>query len=104
MSGELEIIQSCSINMDWQSSMACQSVQTDKLLCCQSRYQLTQIVGVTSDKQEDEKISPYFITMGWIHQKADAFYALNFFTTVLICMQCYSTIPIRGTKKGVIAD
>lgn len=104
MSGELEIIQRCSINMDWQSSMACHSVQTDKLLCCQSSHQLKQIARVTNDKQEGEKISPYFITMGCIHQMADAFFALNFFTTILICMQCYSTIPIRGTKTGVIAD
>lgn len=66
MSGELEIIQRCSINMDWQSYMACHSVQTDKLLCCQSSHQLKQIARVSYNKQEDEKISPYFITIGCI--------------------------------------
>lgn len=81
MSVELEIIQSCSINMDWQSCMACHSVQTDKLLCCQSGHQLKQIARVTNDKQEDEKIRPVFITMGWIYQMADAFF---FFCTQLL--------------------
>ena len=55
MSGELEIIQSQSVNMECQSVMACHSVQTDKLLCCQSGYQIKQIVRVIDDKQENEK-------------------------------------------------
>ena len=41
--------------MECQSVMACHSVQTDKLLCCQSGYQIKQIVRVIDDKQENEK-------------------------------------------------
>lgn len=105
MSGELEIILSWNVNVECQSVMACHSVQTDKLLCCQSGHQIKQIVRLINGKQEDEKKQQLFIIMPWIHQMEDAFFAtLNSFTTILICMQCYSTIPIRGTKKEVIAD
>lgn len=42
MSGELEIIQSWSINIECQSVMACHSLQTDKLLYCQSGHQINK--------------------------------------------------------------
>lgn len=72
MSGELEIIQSWIVNMKCQSVMACHSVQTDKLLCCQSGRQIKQIVRVINGKQKDEK-TPYLITMPQMHQMIDVF-------------------------------
>lgn len=63
MSGELEIIQSWSVNMECQSVMACHSVQTDKLLCCQSGHQIKQTVRLINGKQGDEKRSSSFITI-----------------------------------------
>lgn len=39
--------------MECQSIMACHSVQTDKLLCCQSGHQIKQIVSVLDRKQGD---------------------------------------------------
>lgn len=39
------------------SIMACHSVQSDKLLCCQSGQQIKQIVRVVNGKQEYKKKS-----------------------------------------------
>lgn len=82
MSGELEIIQSLSVNMECQSVMACHSVQTDKLLCCQSDHQIKHIVGVINAEQGERwgKKSPCSINMAWMHHMLDAFY---FFCTQL---------------------
>lgn len=55
MSCKLEIIQSRSITMKCQSIMACHSVQTDKLLCCQSGHQIKQTVSLINRKPEDGK-------------------------------------------------
>lgn len=51
MSYRLEINQSWSITVERQSVMACHSVQTDKLLCCQSSHQIKQTVIVINGKQ-----------------------------------------------------
>lgn len=50
MSCKVEIIQSWSVSMDCQFVMARHSVQTDKLLCCHSCYQMKQIVRVINCK------------------------------------------------------
>ena len=69
MSCKLEIIQCWSINMDCQFVMACHSVQTDKLLCCRSGYQIKQIERVINCKRWKKKS----ITVVWKHQMIHAF-------------------------------
>lgn len=49
--------------LERQSVMACHSMQTDKLLCCQSGHQIKHTARELNGQQEDEKISPCFITI-----------------------------------------
>lgn len=74
MSGELEIIQSWSVNTNCQSVKACHSVQTDELLCCHSGHQIKHIVWVINGQQEDEKNQSLSPHVACTRQMIDAFF------------------------------